>query len=332
MGLTPSCDTIGSFYISNAENIQELPDVSYGSGNYVAVWTDFRNSVDRHIFAARVTPQWVVLDTGIVVAPNSNYQITPVIAFDGNRFLVVWQSLAAPFGVYCRFLNAQGQPEDTVLTISSAVTAMNPRILFADAKYLIVWQEYTTTNHILGQFIAPDGILLGDEFSVTSGTANHVTPGVCHGGDCYLVVWSQSQIWGQFLTNVGIPIGTAFPVSAAMSDQADPDVFFGGNRFLVVWSDLQDDYDIYGTLDAQIGIRESNDDRRVSKLIHPDRTIFTDYVTLLGWQGSEFVVFNALGEQVDIVHNSTWDARSHPSGIYFLSWEPGSVCRVVKVR
>lgn len=323
---------MSSFYISNADNVQELPDVIYGAGSYVAVWTDFRSSVDRHIFAARITPQWVVLDTGIVVAPNSNYQITPVIAFDGNRFLVVWQSLAAPFGIHCRFLNDQGQPQDTVLTISSTVSAMNPRIVFGNSKYLIVWQEYTTTNQILGQFVSADGSLLGDEFWITSGTANHVTPSVCYDGNNYLVVWSQVQIWGQFLTNAGIPIGTAFPVSAAISDQADPDVFFGGNRYLAVWSDFQGDYDIYGNLDAQIGIHGADDDPTVSGLIHPDKTVFTDFVTMLGLEGKEFVVFNVLGERVDIVRNGTWDARSHPSGIYFLSWGQGTACRVVKVR
>jgi hypothetical protein len=332
VGLTPSCDTINSFYISNADNVQELPDVTYGSGNYVAVWVDLRNSVDRHIFAARITPQWAVLDTGNVVASNSTYQITPVIAFDGNRFLVVWQSLAAPFGIHGRFLNDQAQPVDTVLTISSGVSAVNPRIVFSDSKYLIVWQEYTTTNQIFGQFVSPDGSLLGSHFQITSGTANHVTPGVCYDGNSYLVVWSQTRIWGQFLTGAGMPIGVAFPVSLAVNDQADPDVFFGGNRFLTVWSDFQNDYDIYGNLDAQIGVVESSYDPVVSGSIHPDKTIFTDHVTLLGLPGMEFTVFNVLGEHVEVVRNGTWHAHGHPSGIYFLSWGPGNACSVVKVR
>jgi hypothetical protein len=312
--------------------MQEWPDVCFGLGNYVAVWTDLRNSVERIITTARVTPQWIVLDTGIVVGANSAYQITPVIAFDNSRFLVAWQNLASPFGIYCRFLGGDGQPQDSVMTISSAVTAANPRIIFGGSKYLIVWQEYTTTNHIVGRFVSPDGVLLGDEIVITSGTANHVSPAVCYDGNKYLVVWSENQIWGQFLTDEGSSIGAALPISTVMNDQVDPDVIFGGGKFLTIWSEFRTDYDIYGNLDAQIGVCESNDDASLPENVHPDRTVFTDVVKLVGGHGANVSVFNVLGERVDIVSHGIWDARSHPPGIYFLSWEDGYACRVVRVK
>lgn len=332
MGLTPSCDTLQTFYISNAEDMQEWPDICYGLGNYVAVWTDLRNSVDRFITAARVTPQWAVLDTGIVVGPNAGYQVTPVIAFDGSRFLVAWQNLAAPFGIYCRFLGNDGQPVDSLLTITAAVSASNPRIVFGGSKYLIVWQEYTTINHIVGQFVSPSGILLGDTIVFTSGGANHVSPAVCHNGNCYLVAWSQNQIWGQFLSDTGNPIGAAFPISTAMNDQADPDVFHGSGKFLAIWSEFRTDYDIYGNLDAQVGVHERGDDPCTPREIYPDQTLFTDILTLVGAQEKTVSVYNVLGERVDIVYHGVWDAQRHPPGIYFLSWTDGSACRVVKVK
>ncbi len=332
MGLTPSCDTVQSFYISNAEDIQEWPDVCFGFGEYVAVWTDLRNSVDRLITAARVTPQWVVLDTGIVVGPNSVYQITPAIAFDGSRFLVAWQNLAMPFGIYCRFLGDDGQPQDSVLTVTSAVSAANPRIVFDGSKYLIVWQEYTTTNHIVGQFVSPSGVLLGDTIVITSGAVNHVSPAVCYDGDNFLVVWSQNQIWGQFLTDAGSPIGAALPISTTANDQVDPDVLFGGGKFLTIWSEFRTDYDIYGNLDAEVGVGEWQVGLHEPEDIHTDRTIFTDIVRLIGAERKDVSVFNVLGERVDVVRHGMWDARMHPPGIYFISCREGSACRVVKVK
>ena len=332
MGLTPLCDTIQTFYVSNAENIQELPDVCYGSSNYVTVWTDLRNGVDRLIRAARITPQWAVLDTGIVVAQNSSYQITPVVAFDGSRSLVVWQNLAAPMGIYCRFLDSNGQPDDSVITVSSAINSSNPRVVFGGSQYLVVWQEYTVTSQIAGRFVSPSGVLVGDEISITSGTANHVSPGVCFDGDKYLVVWSQNQIWGQFLSSAGSPIGMAFPVSVVANDQADPDVFFGEGNFLAIWSEFRTDYDIYGNLDAQVGVSGSNNGVSMAGHVHPDRTIFTDVVKLVGMYQGSVTVFNVLGEKVDILRRGVWDARSHPPGIYFLSCENGYAHTVIKVR
>ena len=38
--------------------MQELPDVCFGLGNYIAVWTDLRNSVDRLITAVeKISPE-----------------------------------------------------------------------------------------------------------------------------------------------------------------------------------------------------------------------------------------------------------------------------------
>ena len=210
MGLTPSCDTILTFNISNAANIQELPDVCYGSGNYAVVWTDLRDGTNRIVRVTRVTPQWAVMDTGNVVCSDSYYQITPVIAFDGTRYLAVWQDLVYPFGIQCRFIGQDGLPQDSVVTLSSASSATNPRICHDGVNYLVVWQEYTTTNHIIGRFISPAGSLIGDAIMITSGPENHVSPALCHDGDRFLVTWSETQIHGQFLSSTGSLIGAAF--------------------------------------------------------------------------------------------------------------------------
>ena len=332
MGLTPACDTINTFNISIAENMQELPDVCYGISTYVAVWTDLRNSVDRLITAARITPQWAVLDTGIVVGPNSTYQITPVIAYDGSRFLVAWQSLAAPFGTYCRFVGSDCQPQDSVMTISSSVNASNPRIVFGGSKYLIVWQEYTTNNQIKGQFVSTDGVLLGDEIVITSGTQNHVSPAVCYDGGKYLVIWSQNQIWGQFLNDAGGPIGAAFPISTVMNEQADPAVFFGGDKFLAVWSELRTDYDIYGNLDAQVGVEELVHDITPMPRVYAEGAVFVDQLNITGARGKNAVVFDIHGRKVAETESGVWHAGSFPAGVYFIQVVDERIFKTVKVK
>jgi len=331
VGLTPSCDTIHSFYVSNAEGIQELPDVCFGLGNYVSVWTDFRNGEDRMIRAARITPQWVVLDTGFVVWANSIYQITPVIAFDGVRYLVVWQNLADPFGIHCRFIATDGLPQGSGVTITTASSATNPAVCYDGVNYLVIWQEYTTTNNIIGQFISPDGTLIGDTVVITSGSANHVAPAVCFDGGRFLVVWSETQIWGQFVSSAGNLIGVPFQVSNNQYEQVDPEVLFGGNDFLGVWSEFHDDYDIYGNLDIQVGMDELYCSAPDEQMMYADKTVIIDRVNVINSRGMVMSVFNILGKKVDETTSGVWEARHFSSGIYFLSVN-GQVIRIVKVK
>lgn len=331
MGLTPSCDTLQKFVISNAANIQELPDVCYGSGYYVVVWTDLRDGMNRVVRAARVTPQWVVLDSGYVVCSNSDYQITPVVAFDGTRYLTVWQDLAYPFGIQCRFIGQDGLPQDSVVTLSSASSATNPRICYDGVNYLIVWQEYTTTNHIMGRFVSPGGALIGNAIVITSGPENHVSPALCHDGDRFLVTWSETQICGQFLTATGSLIGPAFQISNAAYEQVNPDVFFGDDKFLAVWSEFRTDYDIYGNMDVQGGLEDSSWVALAEEKFHPDRTVFVTRVEIIGAQGIQTSVYDALGKKIAETRTGVWESGSFTSGVYFLSVD-GQVIRVVKVR
>jgi len=281
--------------------------------------------------AARVTPQWVVLDTGYVVWSNSIYQITPVIAFDGARYLTVWQNLAEPFGIHCRFIGADGSPQNPGITISSAPSATNPRICYDGVNYLVVWQEYTTTNNIMGQFVSPGGSLIGEAFVITSGPENHVSPALCHDGNRFLVIWSETQIWAQFLSGTGSLIGAAFPISSAVYEQVAPDVYFGSSKFLAIWSEFRTDYDIYGNLDAQVGVDNSNYHVPAGQKIYPDRTVFVDRVNVIGGRGKKISIFDILGKKVAETRNGMWEASFFSSGVYFLAVD-GQVMRVVKVK
>ena len=332
MGLTPSCDTQQTFYISNAENIQEWPDVCYGYGNYLVVWTDLRNGVDRLIRAARVTPQWAVLDTGNIVGSNADYQITPVIAFDGVRFLVVWQNLENPYGIHCRFLGSDALPQDSIMTISSSVTATNPRIVYGNSRFLIVWQEFDLTNNIVGRFVSPSGGLLGDPFAITSGSANHVSPGLCYDGYRFLVVWSQNTVYGQFVSDTGNLIGSAFPVSSSTNEQVDPDVYHGSDEYLVIWSEFRTDYDVYGNMDVLVHVRESIRDIKLDRRIYPDKTVFIERVNIIGGFDRLISVFDIYGNKVAEARNGSWEADKVPAGVYFLSVDNGCVFKLVKVK
>jgi len=82
----------GGIVISNAENHQRFPAVSFNGANFLVGWQDSRYGYDHDVFGARVTPQGSLLDpTGRPISTSPGEQSAPSIAFDGSDFLVVWQ-------------------------------------------------------------------------------------------------------------------------------------------------------------------------------------------------------------------------------------------------
>jgi phosphoribosylformylglycinamidine (FGAM) synthase PurS component len=78
--------------VSQAENNQHLPALSFDGAEFLVVWQDNRYGYDHDVFGARVTPQGTLLDpTGRPVSTSPGEQLMPSISFDGADFLVVWQ-------------------------------------------------------------------------------------------------------------------------------------------------------------------------------------------------------------------------------------------------
>jgi len=79
------------FIISNAKKDQENPAIAFDGNNYLIVWEDNRNNDTSDIYAARVTPMGVVLDsTGIPICTAQGYQECPSVVFDGTNFIITW--------------------------------------------------------------------------------------------------------------------------------------------------------------------------------------------------------------------------------------------------
>jgi phosphoribosylformylglycinamidine (FGAM) synthase PurS component len=82
----------GGFAITQAVSNQYAPAIDHDGANSLVVWEDYRSNIYPDIYGARVTPGGAVLDsTGIVVSRAAKGQYAPVLAYDGARFLVVWE-------------------------------------------------------------------------------------------------------------------------------------------------------------------------------------------------------------------------------------------------
>ncbi len=83
------------FVVCSAPDVQSMVQVAYsptGEGIFLVVWQDMRNGRDWDVYAARVTPEGRVLENdGFLVAGGPHNQAKPRVAWDGEKFLVVWQ-------------------------------------------------------------------------------------------------------------------------------------------------------------------------------------------------------------------------------------------------
>lgn len=129
-------------------------------------------------------------------------------------------------------------------------------------RYLLVYQksEMGETPHIFGQLLNCDGTPFGEEFLISEGDLDKLSPSVAYDGtnQRFLVVWQELRsgtsydIYGQLVNANGTLNGSNFVISDAEFYQYYPKVAYdnANQRFLVVWEDIRsnDTFDIYGQL------------------------------------------------------------------------------------
>ena len=116
----------------------------------------------------------------------------------------------------------------------------------------MVWQDgrdsTTSGVDIYAQRIARDGMLLGNNFPVSTAPGAQTSPAVAYTDrdNQYLVAWvdgrdaaaSQDDIYGQRVSGDGARLGDALAIAVAPGRQFKPAIAFNpGGRYLVVWYD-----------------------------------------------------------------------------------------------
>lgn len=319
MRVTPNLDTINTFEICNPSDpglIQTDPAIVFNGQNYVVVWADEKNSTADvyRITTTRVTPQGVVLDTGIRISTGTGTsESRPNIAYDGNRSLVVWYKSST--GIYGRFINNNGQPEGSVITIATGSTG-GPNLAFGDTNYLAVWFIGAYPNlEIVGRLISRQGVLIGNVINIAMGSGCRRWADVKFDGTKYLVVWQTGDnnagqiIYGQFISKNGTLVGSNFIISNNTNTQRWwPALAVSDSNFLVTWQQGTIT-DIYGNVDITTsGIEETGQSIYNAR---PIQTIFSRNLKFIN--DKQYVVYDVTGKQVT--------ASQLKQGIYFIKDE-----------
>jgi hypothetical protein len=252
-----------SFAICLAAGCQYDPQACFDGTNYLVAWTDFRKGGgDADIYATRVTPAGMVLDTaGIAISTAGGF--TPALAFDGDNFLVVWGG-----NEVC---GARVTPAGVVLDTSEITISGlggDAVLVFDGTNYLVVWNERPTNGwaNVSGSRVSPAGTLLDpDGIPIATSAHGQWSPSVSFDGASFLTVWEDyrndedtSDIYGARVSQSGVVLDPqGFAISTAPNWQHYPAVSSGGTNALVVWTSgcgSGDDQDIWGARVSQSGV------------------------------------------------------------------------------
>jgi hypothetical protein len=317
--------------ISQGASIQYSPSVGFDGMNFLVVFED-RLSGNGDIYGARVTSAGVVLDTAAFVvcqAPGDQY--TPVPAFDGANFLVVWGDLRHGSGnmdVYGARVTPQGVvlDRDGFVISQAADGQCNPAIAFDGTNFLVVWNDFRIDmfSDIYGARVTPQGTVLDPAgIPISTATSTQALPSIAFDGTDFLVVWEDSRsgpdidLYGARVTPQGTVLDpSGIPVSRAAGYQEFTAMDFDGSNFIVVWRDHRSgsQWDIYGTRVTPQGTVLDTEGIPIwlaanyQYYLHPPAVAFDGVNSLVVWEN------NSSGSDWDI-----YGAHVTPGGMVFDS-------------
>lgn len=248
--------------ISEQANLEPLgtalgrPAAAFGMGVFLVVWADTRPG---GIYGARVQPDGDVLDPGgFRINPEgaSFSSSPPNVAFDGERFVVIWNETAD--GVFGVHVAPDGEVSEKFTVLYSGEVRRRERPGL-DCGPGVCLAAYTVTADVGEQIyvsrIFPNGETDSSPTSISPSDVSAREPDVAWGEDHFLVVWTDGRldeedpdIFGnRILPDRAALDGRGFPIVTEEGTQQQPAVTWTGERFLAVWEDDRNgDFDIFG--------------------------------------------------------------------------------------
>ncbi|NMO18764.1 HYR domain-containing protein [Pyxidicoccus fallax] len=247
------------------------PVVAAGRDHYLVVWTDARDREGQgDVYGTRVrATDGVVLDPqGLAIGTGPGLQSAPSVAFDGSRFLVVWEddrnstsSVRDIYGAWVRESDG-GVSEGSGFVVSNAARNQRaPKVAFGEGMYLVVWEDARGADiDMYGTRIrASDGTLLEPSGFIVGGAIRAQTrASVAYGAGVFLVAWEDRRT-PTFYPNIyaarvrasdgGVLDSEGTLMLSTTGRQEYPAVAFDGSNFLTVWRTERPTggVDLYGT-------------------------------------------------------------------------------------
>ena len=182
---------------------ESRPNVAFDGERCLVVWTSSSNGAFARFVSSEGLPD------GNRITLNTGYSGGANVAFGDTGYLVVWFVGTYPeLELYATTVSRQGVLGDTFAVISGSGCHRWADLVYDGTNFLVVWQtgDNNAGQVIFGQFITPDGSLVGERFRISSDSYNRRWwPAIAASDSNFLVTWGQgtsSDIWGNVETGV----------------------------------------------------------------------------------------------------------------------------------
>jgi hypothetical protein len=187
------------------ESLYRYPsDVSFDGQNFLLVWYDYRSGTDGDIYAARVSPDGVVLDPdGFAVSADTCEDLWPAVCFADTHYLVVWDrgfSWQGPYDIYGALISSDGVVTKPRFLVSGATGNQRyPAVASGPTGSFVAWVDTRLPNtepDIFGARVSTDGTVLDTNGLVVAEHGEEERrPRVTSDGAGFRVLWSRWE-WG----------------------------------------------------------------------------------------------------------------------------------------
>src|SRR5437773_5894907 len=218
-----------------APDDQEEPSVVANGNGYFVVWADKRNynTTEYDIYGARVSSTGEVLDPGgIPICIDAGRQTSPRVAFDGEKYLVVWEddrestTAFQLYQIYGARVATSGQVLDRngFKITTNRVTRLGPAVVSNGHGFFVAWEDWQRSDgaiaDVYGSLVSSDGgVANPDGIPLVLGAGWQVQPRLAFANGEYLMTYRDNgplggpDIWGIRVSTVGQPLSPAFRIS-----------------------------------------------------------------------------------------------------------------------
>jgi len=214
-----------------AVRIQNNARIAAGDMGYLVVWEDQRTVQQgyltwptyplmgnlKDIYAARLDVNGNLLDPSPIIISNAGLnQSKPDVAWNGQNWLVVWETMRSDWYFFTDILAVRVSPQGAVLDSipinirlenqnPSGDHGSNPSVTSDGTNWVVTWEDISYVGslaypNIVAARISPSGTIIDNPPIVlytgeTPGTFGPVGPQMRLAGDEFLVVWGNSGLY-----------------------------------------------------------------------------------------------------------------------------------------
>lgn len=252
----------GDAAITTAYGNQEMPQIAAGGSGYLVVWEDSRTNYAnipdnmgvsggdvggqqlRDIYAARLDANGNLIDTTPIIVTQASFsQTEPQVSWNGQNWLVVWETKrAVNYSTTIDIVAARVSPDGVVLdnppiVIDNIPTLdeTSPTVASDGNNWVVAWLDSGAFWEIDAVRVSPNGVVL-DPGGVPVFTPQFpnapYNPSIAYAGNEFLLVYSaDNKIRGLRINQALQPIGSEFQIGNGNF----PEVAGNGTDFYVAW-------------------------------------------------------------------------------------------------